>query len=131
MGCTLGALGGFCGSGAGGIEGLWMGEAEGLPVYCVGVGRGCWRGVLVGQSAAVWRCGRATVEMVRSSSHQLKRSRILEIVWSWALLVVEGALVMALEMALRLWTIVLASVTVGINLLPLRARMGSLLVSSV
>jgi hypothetical protein len=25
VGCTLGALGGFCGSGAGGIEGLRMG----------------------------------------------------------------------------------------------------------
>jgi hypothetical protein len=25
VGCTLGELGGFCGRGAGGIEGLWMG----------------------------------------------------------------------------------------------------------
>ncbi len=32
VGRTLGVLGGFCGSGAGGIEGLWMGEVEGLPV---------------------------------------------------------------------------------------------------
>ncbi len=58
VGCTLGALGGFCGSGAGGVEGLWM-----------GVDGSCWRGVLVGQSAAVWRSGRVTVEMVRESSH--------------------------------------------------------------
>ncbi len=29
VGCTLGTSGGFCGSGAGGIEGLWMGEGEG------------------------------------------------------------------------------------------------------
>ncbi len=54
---TLGALGGFCGTRAGGIEVLWMGEAEGLPVCHIGVGRGCWRGVLVGQSTARWRCG--------------------------------------------------------------------------
>ncbi len=53
VGCTLGALRGFYGSGAGGIGGLWMGEAECLPVCHVGVGRGCWRGVLVSQSAAV------------------------------------------------------------------------------
>jgi hypothetical protein len=57
VGHTLGALGYFCGSGAGGIGGLWMGEVEGLPVCCVGVGRSCWRKVLVGQSAAVWRRG--------------------------------------------------------------------------
>jgi hypothetical protein len=28
VGCTLGALGGFCGNGAGGIEGLWMGGGQ-------------------------------------------------------------------------------------------------------
>jgi hypothetical protein len=41
VGCTLGTLGGFCGSGAGGIGGLWMGEVEGLLVCCIGVRRGC------------------------------------------------------------------------------------------
>ena len=41
VGCTLGASGGFCGSGAGGIEGLWMGEAKGSPVCCIGVGGSC------------------------------------------------------------------------------------------
>jgi hypothetical protein len=56
--CTLGALGRFCGSGAGGIESLWRG----------GGGKG-WRRVLVGQSAAVWRSGQATVGMVQGSSH--------------------------------------------------------------
>ncbi len=52
-------------------------------------------------------------EVVRGSSHQLKRLQRVEIAWSLALLVVEGALVMALEMASRLWTMVLAGVTVG------------------
>jgi hypothetical protein len=42
VGCTLGALQGCCGWGAGGIEGLWM-----------GVEGSCWIGVLVGQCAAV------------------------------------------------------------------------------
>jgi hypothetical protein len=51
--------------------------------------------------------------MVHGSSHQLKKSRRVEIAWSWALLVVEGALEIALEMASRLWTMVLAGVTVG------------------
>ncbi len=37
----------------------------------------------------------------------------VDIAWSWASLVVEGALVMALEMELRLWTMVSAGVTVG------------------
>ncbi len=41
VGRTLGALEGFCGSGAEGIEGLWMGEVVGMPVCCVGVGRSC------------------------------------------------------------------------------------------
>jgi hypothetical protein len=44
------------------------------------------------------------VVMVRDSSHQLKRLQRVDIAWSWALLVVEGALVMALDMASRLWT---------------------------
>jgi hypothetical protein len=58
VGCTLGALGGFCGKGAGGIEGLWM-----------GVGGSCWRGVLVGQCAVVGKSGRVTMGMVSGSSH--------------------------------------------------------------
>jgi hypothetical protein len=41
VGCTLGTLGGFCGSGSGGIGGLWIGEVEGLLVCCVGVRRVC------------------------------------------------------------------------------------------
>ncbi len=69
--------------------------------------------MLVDQSVAVWRCGGVAVRMVRGSSHQLKRSQRVEIAWSWASLVVEEALVMAFEMASRLWTMVLASVTVG------------------
>ncbi len=80
----------------------------------MGVGGSCWRGVLVGQCAAVvCRIDAVTVVLVRSSSHQLKRLRRVDIAWSWALLVVEGALVMALEMASRLRTMVLAGVTVG------------------
>jgi hypothetical protein len=102
LGRTLRASGGFCGSGAGGIEGLYM-----------GAGGSCWRGVLVGQCAAVWRSGGVTVGMVCGSSHQLKRSRRVDIAWSWALLVVDGELVKALEIASRLWTMVSASVTVG------------------
>ncbi len=35
-----------------------------------------------------------------------------DISWSWALLVVKGALVMAFEMALRLWTMLSAGVMV-------------------
>jgi hypothetical protein len=69
VGCTLGVLGGFCGSGAGGVGGLWMGEVKGLAVCHVGVGRGCWRGMLVDQSAAVWRCDGVAVVMVQGSSH--------------------------------------------------------------
>jgi hypothetical protein len=53
------------------------------------------------------------VVMAHGPSHQLKRSQRVEIAWGWALLVVEGTLVMALEMAFRLWTIVLAGVTAG------------------
>jgi hypothetical protein len=51
---------------------------------------------------------------IRGSSRRLKRSQRVEIVCSWASLVVKGALVMALEleMVLRLWTMVLAGVTV-------------------
>ncbi len=80
----------------------------------MGVGGHCWRGVLVGQCVAVvWRIGGVAVVLVGGSSHQLKRSRRVDIAWSWAPLVVEGALVMALEIALRLWTIVLAGVMVG------------------
>ena len=79
----------------------------------MGVGGSCWREVLVGQCAAVWRIGGVSVVLVRGSSHQLKRLRRVDIAWSWALLVVEGALVMALEMASRLWTIVSAGVKVG------------------
>jgi hypothetical protein len=37
VGCTLGALQGCCGCGAGGIDGQWM-----------GVGGSCWGGVFVG-----------------------------------------------------------------------------------
>jgi hypothetical protein len=75
------------------------------------VGGFCWRGVLVGQCAAVvWRIGRV---LVRGSPHQLKRLRRVEIAWSWVSLVVEGALMMVLEMASRLWTMVLAGVTAG------------------
>jgi hypothetical protein len=79
----------------------------------MGVGGSCWRGVLVGQCAAVvWRIGGVTVGLVHGSSHQLKRLRRVDIAWSWVLLVVEGALVMALEIVSRLWTVVLAGVTV-------------------
>ncbi len=53
------------------------------------------------------------VVLVRGSSHWLKRLRRVDIVWSWALLVVERALVMALVMASRLWTMVSAGVMVG------------------
>jgi hypothetical protein len=102
VGCTFGASGGFCGRRAGGIESMWM-----------GVGGRCWRGVLVGQCAAVWRSGRVTVGMVHGSFHQLKRLGRVDIAWSWALLEVKGALVMALEIALRLCTMVSAGVTVG------------------
>ena len=52
------------------------------------------------------------VVIVRGSSHQLKRSHRVDIAWSWALLVVEGALVMELKMASRLWTMVSAGVMV-------------------
>jgi hypothetical protein len=45
----------------------------------MGVGGSCWRGVHVGQCAVVWRSGRVTVEMVRGSSHRLKRSWRVEI----------------------------------------------------
>jgi hypothetical protein len=79
----------------------------------MGVEGSCWRGVHVGQYAVVWRSGGVEVEMVRGSSHQLKRSWRVEIAWSWALLVVEGALEISLEMASRLWTMVLTSVMVG------------------
>ncbi len=79
----------------------------------MGVGGSCWRGVLVGQCAVVWRIGGVMVVMVCGSSHQLKRSQRVGIAWCWVLLEVEGALVMALEMASRLWTMVLAGVTVG------------------
>jgi hypothetical protein len=37
------------------------------------VGGSCWRGVLVGQCAVVWRIGGVTVVMVCGSSHRLKR----------------------------------------------------------
>jgi hypothetical protein len=60
----------------------------------------------------VWWSGGVTVEMVRGFSHQLKRSRRVEIAWIWVLLVVEGALEMALEMASSLWTMVSTGVTV-------------------
>jgi hypothetical protein len=100
VGRTLGVLLGCCSCKAGGIEGLWM-----------GVGGSC-RGVLVVQCAVVWRIGGVTLVMVLDSSHQLKRSRRVEIARSWASLVVEGALVMALEMASRLWTMVSAGMTV-------------------
>jgi hypothetical protein len=63
----------------------------------MGVGGSCWIGVLVGQCVVVWRIGGVTVVMVRGSSHQLKRLRRVDIAWSWALLVVEGALAMVLE----------------------------------
>ncbi len=77
----------------------------------MGVGGSCWRGVLAGQCAVVvWRIGGV---LVHGSSHQLKRLQRVEIAWSWASLVVEGALVMALEMVSRLWTMVSAGVTVG------------------
>jgi hypothetical protein len=52
------------------------------------------------------------VVLVHGSSHRLIRLQRVDIAWSWALLVVEGALVMALEMASRLWTMVLAGVMV-------------------
>ncbi len=35
LGCTLGTSGGFCGSGAGGIGDLWMGEVEGVDIGLV------------------------------------------------------------------------------------------------
>ncbi len=63
-----------------------------------GVGGSCWKGVLVGQCAVVWLIGGVTVVLVHGSSHQLKRQRV-DIAWSWALLVFEGALVMELEMS--------------------------------
>jgi hypothetical protein len=50
------------------MEGLW-----------VGVGGNCWRGVLVGQCAVVWRISGVMVVMVRSSSHRLKRSRRVDV----------------------------------------------------
>jgi hypothetical protein len=78
----------------------------------MGVGGSCWRGVHVGQCVVVWQSGGVMVEMVRGSSHQLKRSQRVEIAWSWKLLVVEGALEMALEMASRLWIMVSAGVMV-------------------
>ncbi len=81
----------------------------------MGVGGSCWRGVLVGQCAVVWQIGEVTVVMVHGSSHQLKRLQRVDIAWSWASLVVEGALVMALEMASWLWTMVLAGVMVGMG----------------
>ncbi len=49
----------------------------------------------------------------RGSSHQLKRSWRVKIASSCALLVVGGALVTTLKLALRLCTRVLAGVTVG------------------
>ena len=76
------------------------------------VGGSCWRGVLVDQCVVVRQIGGVMVVMVRGSSNQLKRSRRVEIAWSWVSLVVEEALVMALEMASRLWTMVLAGVMV-------------------
>jgi hypothetical protein len=80
----------------------------------MGVGGSCWRGVLIGLCVAlIWRIDGVTVVLVRGFSHQLKRSRRVDIAWSWALLVVEGALVMALEMASRLWTMVSAGMMVG------------------
>jgi hypothetical protein len=80
----------------------------------MGVGGSCWRGVLIGQCAVVvWRIGGVTVVLVHGSSQQLKRLLRVDIAMSWAPLVVEGALVMALEMTLRLWIMVLADVTAG------------------
>jgi hypothetical protein len=69
VGRTLGALGGLCDSVSGGKGGLGMGEAVGLPVCHVGGGKGCWSGVLVGQNAAVWRCGGVAVARVCGSFH--------------------------------------------------------------
>jgi hypothetical protein len=53
VGRTLGASGGLCGSVAGVEGGLWLEKAVGLPVCCIGDGKGCWSGVLVGQNATV------------------------------------------------------------------------------
>jgi hypothetical protein len=58
--------------------------------------------MLVSQSAVVGRCGGVVLMIGCGSSHQLKRLQRVEIVCSWALLVVEGALLMALEMVSRL-----------------------------
>jgi hypothetical protein len=40
----------------------------------MGVGGNCWRGMLVGRCAVVWRIGGVTVVIVRDFSHRLKRS---------------------------------------------------------
>ncbi len=70
--------------------------------------------MLVGQIVGVWRFGGVVVAGMHGSSHKLKRLRRVEIACSWAPLVVEGVLVMVLEMASRLWTMVSAGVTVGV-----------------
>jgi hypothetical protein len=54
----------------------------------MGVGGSCWKGVLVGQCAVVWRISRVMAVLVHGSSHQLKRSQRVDIAWSWVLLVV-------------------------------------------
>jgi hypothetical protein len=56
LGWTLGAMRGFCGSGAGGIESLWMGEAEGLPFFWR------WGGERLLEMSACWpKCGSMVV----------------------------------------------------------------------
>jgi hypothetical protein len=84
-----------------------------LPFFCIGGYKGCWSGVLVGQIAGGWRFTGVVVAGMHGSSHQQKRSQRVDIAYSLVSLVVEEALLMALETASRLWTMVLAGVTVG------------------
>ncbi len=67
-----------------------MGEVVGLPACRVGGEKGCWNGVLVGQSVAVWKFGGVAVATVSGSSHQLKWLWIVMIAWSWALRIADG-----------------------------------------
>ncbi len=60
------------------IGGMWMGEALGSPVCRIEVRRDCWRGMIVGQSAVMGRCGGVVLMIGRGSSHQLKRSQTTE-----------------------------------------------------
>jgi hypothetical protein len=92
---------------------LWLGSRRNRGPVDGGGGKllersACWCPMCGGMEE--WRSDGGNGAWFLPPTEEVKESGYC---MKWSLLVVKGALVMVLEMALRLWTMVLTGVTVG------------------